>query len=79
MTLANGRMVLALEGGHDLTAICDASEACLNALLGNEVISAKKLRRQYNVLGYFNTMTNLIDMKEFSCGEKFSYMVSGHV
>ncbi|XP_076978433.1 histone deacetylase 9 isoform X8 [Tamandua tetradactyla] len=37
MTLANGRTVLALEGGHDLTAICDASEACVNALLGNEL------------------------------------------
>lgn len=37
MTLANGRVALALEGGHDLTAICDASEACINALLGNEV------------------------------------------
>ncbi|XP_044284894.1 histone deacetylase 9-like [Varanus komodoensis] len=37
LTLADGRMVLALEGGHDLTAICDASEACLNALLGNEL------------------------------------------
>lgn len=31
-------MVLALEGGHDLTAICDASEACVSALLGIEVI-----------------------------------------
>lgn len=29
-------MVLALEGGHDLTAICDASEACVSALLGIE-------------------------------------------
>lgn len=37
MTLADGRVALALEGGHDLTAICDASEACINALLGNEV------------------------------------------
>ncbi|XP_033613000.1 histone deacetylase 9 isoform X1 [Fukomys damarensis] len=37
MTLADGRAVLALEGGHDLTAICDASEACVNALLGNEL------------------------------------------
>ncbi|XP_037692785.1 histone deacetylase 9 isoform X8 [Choloepus didactylus] len=37
MTLANGHVVLALEGGHDLTAICDASEACVNALLGNEL------------------------------------------
>ncbi|XP_035378450.1 histone deacetylase 7 isoform X1 [Electrophorus electricus] len=34
MTLAGGRVVLALEGGHDLTAICDASEACVSALLG---------------------------------------------
>nr|XP_033786835.1 histone deacetylase 4-like [Geotrypetes seraphini] len=37
MHLANGRIVLALEGGHDLTAICDASEACVNALLGNKL------------------------------------------
>lgn len=37
MALAGGRVVLALEGGHDLTAICDASEACVSALLGNEV------------------------------------------
>uniref|UniRef100_A0ACB8EUJ7 Histone deacetylase 5 n=2 Tax=Sphaerodactylus townsendi TaxID=933632 RepID=A0ACB8EUJ7_9SAUR len=37
MKLAGGRVVLALEGGHDLTAICDASEACLSALLGLEL------------------------------------------
>lgn len=37
MTLAGGRVVLALEGGHDLTAICDASEACVSALLNVEV------------------------------------------
>lgn len=37
MELAGGRVVLALEGGHDLTAICDASEACVSTLLGNEV------------------------------------------
>lgn len=37
MSLAGGAVVLALEGGHDLTAICDASEACVSALLGNEV------------------------------------------
>uniref|UniRef100_A0A3B1JEU0 Histone deacetylase n=1 Tax=Astyanax mexicanus TaxID=7994 RepID=A0A3B1JEU0_ASTMX len=36
MVLAGGRVVLALEGGHDLTAICDASEACVSALLGVE-------------------------------------------
>ncbi|KAM4698065.1 histone deacetylase 4 [Rhinophrynus dorsalis] len=37
MKLAGGRVILALEGGHDLTAICDASEACVSALLGNEL------------------------------------------
>uniref|UniRef100_A0A3Q3KEV9 Histone deacetylase n=1 Tax=Monopterus albus TaxID=43700 RepID=A0A3Q3KEV9_MONAL len=37
MALAGGRLVLALEGGHDLTAICDASEACVSALLGGEL------------------------------------------
>lgn len=37
MGLAGGRVVLALEGGHDLRAICDASEACVSALLGIEV------------------------------------------
>ncbi|KPP62053.1 hypothetical protein Z043_119786 [Scleropages formosus] len=36
MKLAGGRVVLALEGGHDLTAICDASESCVSALLGDE-------------------------------------------
>ncbi|XP_034028100.1 histone deacetylase 7 isoform X2 [Thalassophryne amazonica] len=36
MSLAGGRLVLALEGGHDLTAICDASEACVSALLGKQ-------------------------------------------
>ncbi|XP_041256263.1 histone deacetylase 7 [Onychostruthus taczanowskii] len=36
MSLAGGAVVLALEGGHDLTAICDASEACVSALLGHE-------------------------------------------
>ncbi|XP_037392404.1 histone deacetylase 4-like isoform X2 [Pygocentrus nattereri] len=37
MGLAGGRVVLALEGGHDLRAICDASEACVSALLGKEL------------------------------------------
>ncbi|XP_031180001.1 histone deacetylase 7-like [Sander lucioperca] len=37
MSLAGGRVVLALEGGHDLKAICDASESCVSALLGMEV------------------------------------------
>lgn len=45
MALAGGRLVLVLEGGHDLTAICDASEACVSALLGNEVRGERRGRR----------------------------------
>nr|XP_015213418.1 PREDICTED: histone deacetylase 9 isoform X3 [Lepisosteus oculatus] len=50
MELAGGRVILALEGGHDLTAICDASEACVNALLGNELeaLPEKVLRSKPN-------------------------------
>uniref|UniRef100_A0A8C1I774 Histone deacetylase n=1 Tax=Cyprinus carpio TaxID=7962 RepID=A0A8C1I774_CYPCA len=50
MGLAGGRLVLALEGGHDLTAICDASEACVSALLGNELdpISEDVLQQRPN-------------------------------
>ncbi|XP_028924781.1 histone deacetylase 4 isoform X9 [Ornithorhynchus anatinus] len=50
MGLAGGRIVLALEGGHDLTAICDASEACVSALLGNELdpLPEKVLQQRSN-------------------------------
>ena len=37
MSLADGKLVLALEGGYDLPAICDATELCIKALLGDEV------------------------------------------
>ncbi|XP_072540526.1 histone deacetylase 7 isoform X2 [Salminus brasiliensis] len=37
MDLARGRVVLVLEEGHDLMAICDASKMCINALLENKV------------------------------------------
>lgn len=46
MSLAGGAVVLALEGGHDLTAICDASEACVSALLGDEVRAEAAGRRR---------------------------------
>ncbi|XP_073726422.1 histone deacetylase 4 [Misgurnus anguillicaudatus] len=36
MELAEGRVVLVLEGGYDLTTLCDASQACVHALLGHE-------------------------------------------
>jgi len=36
-SLANGRVVLALEGGYDLPAICDSAEECVKALLGEQL------------------------------------------
>lgn len=51
MTLAGGRVVLALEGGHDLTAICDASEACVSALLSVEVNGGQRGGQQVGLMG----------------------------
>ena len=37
MTLAGGKVVLVLEGGYVLPALCDTAEMCLRALLHMEV------------------------------------------
>lgn len=37
MQLGDGKVVLALEGGYDLTAICDSAQECVKALLGDEL------------------------------------------
>nr|XP_034832425.1 histone deacetylase 4 isoform X1 [Maniola hyperantus] len=34
MQLANGKVVLSLEGGYDLAAMCDCAQECVRALLG---------------------------------------------
>lgn len=37
MELADGNVVMALEGGYSLPSLCDAAEACVKALLGEKV------------------------------------------
>ncbi|KAL5278580.1 HDAC7 family protein [Megaselia abdita] len=37
MLLADGKVVLALEGGYDLPAICDSAQECVKALLGDDI------------------------------------------
>ncbi|XP_021950549.1 histone deacetylase 4 isoform X4 [Folsomia candida] len=37
MTVGHGKVVLALEGGYDLPAICDSSQECVKALLGEQI------------------------------------------
>ena len=43
MMLADGKVGLALEGGYELQAICDSTEMCLRALLGEEVCVSGRL------------------------------------
>ncbi|XP_063975199.1 histone deacetylase 4 isoform X7 [Diachasmimorpha longicaudata] len=42
LELANGKVVLALEGGYDLAAICDSAQECVRALLGDEITPIKE-------------------------------------
>uniref|UniRef100_K7G4D8 Histone deacetylase n=1 Tax=Pelodiscus sinensis TaxID=13735 RepID=K7G4D8_PELSI len=79
MKLAGGRVVLALEGGHDLTAICDASEACVSALLGVELdpLDQALLQQKPNV----NAVTTLekvieIQSKHWSSVKRCASVVS---
>uniref|UniRef100_A0A8C6Q1T1 histone deacetylase n=1 Tax=Nothobranchius furzeri TaxID=105023 RepID=A0A8C6Q1T1_NOTFU len=65
MSLAGGRLVLALEGGHDLTAICDASEACVSALLGiQDQMSEDALLQKPNANAYIVFGSSLKDCEE---------------
>lgn len=50
MQLADGKVVLSLEGGYDLPAICDSAEECVRALVGDEpkALSEEELRRPPN-------------------------------
>ncbi|KYO46576.1 histone deacetylase 4 isoform D [Alligator mississippiensis] len=79
MKLAGGRVVLALEGGHDLTAICDASEACVSALLSLELdpLDPAILQQKPNV----NAVTTLekvieIQSKHWSSVKRYASVVS---
>ncbi|KAL7977257.1 hypothetical protein Chor_009206 [Crotalus horridus] len=64
MDLADGRVVLALEGGHDLTAICDASEACVSALLGLELEQLDQaLLQQKPNANAIATLENVIEIQ----------------
>ncbi|XP_070583794.1 histone deacetylase 5 isoform X3 [Erythrolamprus reginae] len=64
MDLADGRVVLALEGGHDLTAICDASEACVSALLGLELEQLNQaLLQQKPNSNAIATLENVIEIQ----------------
>jgi histone deacetylase 4/5 len=52
-SLARGKLVLSLEGGYDLAAICDATEECVKSLLDDDyipMIAEEELNRLPNPL-----------------------------
>ncbi|XP_008111750.1 histone deacetylase 5 isoform X3 [Anolis carolinensis] len=78
MELAGGRVVLALEGGHDLTAICDASEACVSALLGLELEQLDQtLLQQKPNANAVATLENVIEIqsKHWNSLKRFAALV----
>ena len=42
MSLAGGKIVLALEGGYEMSAICEAVEMCMKALQGLDIPPIKE-------------------------------------
>ncbi|XP_046841297.1 histone deacetylase 4-like isoform X2 [Xenia sp. Carnegie-2017] len=50
MKVANGQILLALEGGYSLPSLCDSAEACMRALLGDEIppLAEEHLRNRPN-------------------------------
>ena len=68
MQLAGGKVILALEGGYDLPAICDASYECVRALLGDEgaAIRPDELSRR-PCQNAVETLHKCISIQVFGC------------
>lgn len=71
MELANGKLVMALEGGYDLPAICDASHECVRALLGDEPVPIRQeeLARRpcQNAIDSLHKVISIQVRTRFSC------------
>ncbi|XP_055388035.1 histone deacetylase 4 isoform X2 [Condylostylus longicornis] len=79
MQLANGKIVLALEGGYDLPAICDSAQECVRALLGDDLtkISEEELSRppcQNAICTLQKTIA--IQMSHWPCVRRLAHTIS---
>lgn len=79
MKLADGKVILALEGGYDLPAICDSAQECIRALLGDDLapISGTELSRP-PCQSAIETLqkTIAIQMTHWSCVKRLAHTVS---
>ncbi|XP_075158631.1 histone deacetylase 4 isoform X2 [Haematobia irritans] len=79
MQLAQGKVVLALEGGYDLPAICDSAQECVRALLGDPLspIAESELKRQpcQNAIDTLQK-TIAIQLQHWPCVRRLAHTVA---
>ncbi|XP_059222531.1 histone deacetylase 4 isoform X2 [Stomoxys calcitrans] len=79
MQLAKGKVVLALEGGYDLPAICDSAQECVRALLGDPLspIAESELKRQpcQNAIDTLQK-TIAIQLQHWPCVRRLAHTVA---
>lgn len=75
MSLAGGKIILVLEGGYDLPAICDCTEMCVMALLGEELpgVTEEELNRSPNkpALETLESTINIQSATHWPCVKKY--------
>lgn len=66
-SLADGKVVLVLEGGYDLESLCDCSEMCLNALMNKQIapFTNQTLEAQPNVNAILD-LENVVEIQSNS-------------
>ncbi|XP_043229076.1 histone deacetylase 4-like isoform X5 [Amphibalanus amphitrite] len=78
MTLANGKVAMALEGGYDIPAICDATEHTIRALLGDDLqpISDEELNRK-PCQAAIDTLRKTIDIQvpHWPCVKRTAHLI----
>ncbi|XP_052126042.1 histone deacetylase 4 isoform X3 [Frankliniella occidentalis] len=79
LPLADGKVVLALEGGYDLPAICDSAQECVRALLGDDTMPVREdeLRREpcQNAIDTLQK-TIAIQQQHWPCLKRLAHTVS---
>ncbi|KAK3931192.1 Histone deacetylase 4 [Frankliniella fusca] len=79
LPLADGKVVLALEGGYDLPAICDSAQECVRALLGDDTMPVREEElRRVPCQNAIDTLqkTIAIQQQHWPCLKRLAHTVS---